>query len=78
MWDKPRELTSYHGDGFEIAFWCSADANANEALESWKSSSGHNEVIINSGIWRDNPWQAIGIGIFGSYAVVWFGTELEK
>jgi hypothetical protein len=75
MWDKPRELTWYTGDGYEIAYWSSAGASAEEALKGWKKSNGHNTVIINGGVWRDAQWKAIGIAIQGEYAVVWFGKE---
>ena len=81
MWDKPRELTKYDGDGYEIAMGFPDEnykANAIEALSSWKSSKGHNEVIINKGIWKDNDWNAIGIGIYKNYAVVWFGIDEDK
>ena len=77
MWDKPRELTTYTGNGYEIAYWSSADASADEALTGWKKSKGHNTVIINRGVWRDVQWKAIGIAIRGEYAVVWFGKELD-
>jgi uncharacterized protein YkwD len=73
MWDKPRELTRYVGSGFEIAYWSSAGATPSGALSSWKTSSGHNAVILNEGIWKSSQWKAIGIGVFGDYAVVWFG-----
>lgn len=75
MWDKPKELTNYTGNGFEIAYWSSAGAGATGALSSWKRSRGHNTVIVNKGIWKTHPWKAIGIGIYGDYAVVWFGEE---
>ena len=75
MWDKPRELTTYTGDGYEIAYWSSAGASAEEALKGWKKSKGHNTVIINRGVWRDVQWKAIGIAVVGEYAVVWFGKE---
>lgn len=75
MWDKPRELTSYTGDGYEIAYWSSGGATAQEGLDGWKKSKGHNAVLVNKGIWRDVQWQAIGIAIHGNYAVVWFGKE---
>lgn len=79
MWGKPRELTSYKGDGYEISYGSyGMSASAEDALNSWKGSSGHNAVIINQGIWSDNYWKAIGIGISNGYAVVWFGTELDK
>lgn len=76
MWSKPRELTSYKGNGYEIA--CSTTAlliTAEIAISTWKKSVGHNEVILNKGIWKSHEWKAIGIGINGGYAVIWFGKE---
>lgn len=76
MWDKPRELTNYQGNGYEISFWSSDALNmAEEALISWKISKSHNSVITNSGVWKPHPWKSIGIAIEGSFAVVWFGEE---
>ncbi|WP_026999245.1 CAP domain-containing protein [Eisenibacter elegans] len=75
MWEKPRELTKYPGYGFEVSYWSGGKANAAGALAAWKGSSGHNQVIINEGIWAKYNWQAIGIGIVGQYAVMWFGKE---
>jgi hypothetical protein len=74
MWDKPRELTDYTGNGYEIAFAHSAIATPEAALNGWKNSAGHNNVIINADIWN-TEWKAIGIGIRGKFAVVWFGHE---
>ncbi len=75
MWTKPKELTSYKGIGFEIAHWSTYGTDAQTVLYSWKNSPGHNSVIINQGTWKNHEWKAIGIGIFGSYAVIWFGTS---
>ncbi len=77
MWSKPRELTCYTGNGYEIAFYSSSDATAEEALQSWKTSYGHNNVILNEDIWRSLQWNAIGIGIYKNYAVVWFGEKKD-
>jgi uncharacterized glyoxalase superfamily protein PhnB len=77
MWDKPRELTSYKGNGYEIAHWNSGKASPIGALNGWKSSPGHNAVIINGGVWTEK-WNAIGIGISENYAVVWFGMEKDE
>lgn len=82
MWNKPRELTIYNGNGYEIACGsnvCCSDfvMTAEYALESWKNSPGHNAVIINQNGWADT-WNAIGIGIYKGFAVVWFGNEPEK
>ena len=81
MWDKPSELTSYKGYGYEISHGAPGYPNhvitAESALNGWKRSSGHNAVIINQGIWRGANWQAIGVGIYKNYAVVWFGKERD-
>jgi hypothetical protein len=75
MWDKPRELTVYTGDGYEIAAWSGGRLSPNEALDLWRESSGHHDVILSRGIWASPPWQAMGAAISEHYAVVWFGTE---
>jgi hypothetical protein len=77
MWNKPRELTKYPGNGFEIASWSSASNSPEEALSGWKGSPLHNAVIVNSGMWARVKWKAVGVGIYGSYAVVWFGEESD-
>jgi len=76
MWDKPRELTNYPGNGYEIShgMW-GAVITAEGALRGWQGSPGHNAVILNEGMWSRTPWKAVGIGIYGNYAVVWFGNE---
>ena len=76
MWDKPKEISGYEREGFEIAYYSSAGATATEGLEGWKKSKGHNPVLIKSGTWSKTEWKAIGIGIYEEYGVVWFG-ELE-
>ena len=75
MWDKPKEIAGYEGAGYEIAFFSSGDFTAKLALESWKKSPGHHNVIINKDIWKEMKWGAIGVGIQGNYAVIWFGVE---
>jgi hypothetical protein len=83
MWDKPRELTYYTADGFEISYFSTypfptAEDHAKDILEGWKKSTSHNDIIINKSIWKDMKWQAIGIGIYGDYADVWFGVEEDN
>lgn len=77
MWSKPKELTGYPGDGFEIVYYSSAGANAVEGLAGWKISPGHNPLLINSGTWANVKWNAIGIGIHKEYGMVWFGQEAD-
>ena len=76
MWDKPSEIAGYSSNGYEIAFYSSAGATAQEALDGWKVSPSHNPLLINDGMWNSVKWKAIGVGIYGQYAIVWFG-ELE-
>jgi uncharacterized protein YkwD len=80
MWDKPRELSggAYSGNGFEIAtVTYGGQMTPEKALESWQGSPGHNDVILNRSTWADTRWQAMGVGISGHYAVVWFGKEYD-
>jgi hypothetical protein len=83
MWDKPRELTNYQADGFEISFYSSfpystPEAFAGDILNGWKKSPGHNDVIMNKNIWKSMKWQSIGIGIYGEYVNVWFGATEDS
>lgn len=81
MWDKPRELTTYTGDGFEIAFGSTDKAfaryvaTANDALESWKGSPGHNDVLLQRGSWEGVEWKAMGVAVYKGFAAIWFGQE---
>ncbi|MBT1696500.1 CAP domain-containing protein [Fulvivirgaceae bacterium PWU4] len=76
MWDKPREIADYAGNGYEIAYYSSKGATAEEGLTGWKASPAHNPLIVNEGIWNQVQWKAIGIGLYGEYGIVWFG-EVE-
>jgi uncharacterized protein YkwD len=78
MWGKPKEISGYDGAGYEIAYFSSGGASAVEGLDGWKKSPGHNPLLINSGTWSKLNWKAIGVGIYGKYAVVWFGEEEDK
>jgi len=79
MWGKPRELTNYQGDGYEIvAFWRSGDEpntpiSPEIALNLWIKSSGHSDVIFNRKSFGQVAWNAMGVGIYEHYASVWFG-----
>jgi uncharacterized protein YkwD len=76
MWKKPAEIAGYSSAGYEIAYYSSAGASAQEGLAGWKKSPSHNPLIINEGIWKKVTWRGVGIGIYKEYGVVWFG-ELE-
>ena len=73
MWDKPKEIADYNGAGYEIAYYSSRGATAEEGLAGWKKSPAHDPLIINEGIWAKAKWKGIGMGIYEEYGVVWFG-----
>lgn len=83
MCDKPKELTSYTGLGFEISCGSSEAQfenyvmTARYALDAWKNSAGHNDVILNKNAWTDMKWLAIGVGIYKGFACVWFGSVTD-
>jgi len=83
MWAKPAEMTTYSGNGYEISCgssdpeYSSFVMTAEYALKSWQESTGHNNVILNKEAWTTRPWNAIGIGIYGGFACVWFGEETD-
>jgi hypothetical protein len=75
MWDKPGELTAYPSNGYENA--ASGSSTPAQALNQWKNSSGHRAVILNEGIWANQSWKAVGVGMRNGYAVLWFGTAVD-
>ncbi len=78
MWNKPKEINGYSGQGFEIAHWSSDAIDPTKAVEGWKKSPGHNMVMVNVGIWKDQNWEAMGVGVSDNYAVVWFGKVVDE
>ena len=76
-WAKPRELTKYTGNGYEIVYMNSASARVQDAFVAWRASKSHDTVMLNQDGWRRINWNAIGVGIFGRYAAVWFGEEMD-
>ena len=77
MWTKPSELTRYRGNGYEIVHMNSESATCQGAFLAWKASGPHNAVLLNQGDWRRLDWGAIGVGIYGRYAAVWFGERTD-
>lgn len=81
MWVKPRELTNYTGNGYEIGHGSSAVgdylATAESALSGWQHSPGHNSVILNKENWKSMKWKAIGIAVYKNFSMVWFGIEAD-
>ena len=75
MWNKPKELTNFKVDGYEISAmsdFTREDAAA-RALHIWKRSTGHNAVITGLKHW--NTISVMGVSINGGYADIWFADE---
>ncbi|MGA9379128.1 MAG: CAP domain-containing protein [Phormidium sp.] len=81
MWAAPQRLnTGYFGNGYENAFGDTGSyvATATDALEGWKNCPDHNGVILNQGMWQNLQWNALGIGLYKGYAVLWFGEQPDS
>ncbi|MFH2053079.1 MAG: T9SS type A sorting domain-containing protein [bacterium] len=79
MWTKPSEISegTYTSTGYEIAAQGFADPAG--ALNAWKGSSGHNDVILNQGTWASQIWAAMGVGVdtASKRYFVWFATGTD-
>ena len=77
MWNKPREITAnvYTGNGYELAYWSSIPATASRILTGWQRSPPHQAVLLETGGWQQKRWPAMGVGIHGQFAAVWFGDR---
>ncbi len=80
MWSKPREITHgfYQENGFEIAYRMPGGVTPEVAIDGWLGSSPHAAVILEEGRWHSANWLAMGVAIYGEYAVAWFGKEPDS
>ena len=80
VWDKPKELTTYKGKGFEIVYWENNAIVIDSIIQFWRSIPYFNSFLMNTGKWQDKKWNAIGIAIYENYASAWFGepTDTEE
>ena len=79
MWSKPREITNYTGNGYEISSWSSGMISPERALNLCKNSPGHNSIMTTQ-ITGDADWsdlKTMGVSIDGHYAHVWFGSDAD-
>lgn len=76
MTQKPKELTGYKHKAYEVVYSSGEEAKAYDAFYLWKDIGLMNDYLLNEGKWS-KPWQAIGVGIYGEYACVWFGEGVD-
>lgn len=75
MWSKPREITDYKGNGYEISTWTNGNMTPAQAFELWRKSDGHEQLMAGRGSWA--MLTTMGVGIDGGYAHVWFGSDRD-
>ena len=73
VWDKPKEITSYPGKGYEIIYWENSPVLADTILSVWKTEPYFNSFLTNSGKWQGVKWNALGLAIYENWACAWFG-----
>ncbi|MEP2757784.1 MAG: CAP domain-containing protein [Hyphomicrobiales bacterium] len=83
MWTAPTRIgTTYSDNGYEISTGyvgssvTTTPMTPQTALDGWKSSPGHNAVIINESPWLQD-WLAIGVAIHKGVSHVWFGNSVD-
>ncbi len=90
MWNKPSQLTSYPGLGFEILAlgYGPLAAAVEDAVAKWMHSPAHRAVVLSQAPWGQSPWRALGCSLEAAggagaradasaswAAVCWFGRE---
>ncbi len=73
---KPKELTNYKSKAYEVVYAGGEEARAEDAFELWTEIPLMNDYLLNTGKWTKS-WMAIGIGIYGEYACLWFGEGAD-
>jgi cell division septation protein DedD len=78
MKSKPKEITAYPGNGYELIYWDEEKAIPGEALDLWQQLTASSEMILSRGKWKGYQWKAIGVGIKEGYAILWLGDKADK
>jgi len=75
--NKPKELTNYSGEGYELTYAEIFNTRSDTVFRFWKKIDEANDFLLNTGSWEDKSWRAMGVGIYKNYAVVWMGTKTD-
>lgn len=78
MWNKPRELTDYKGNGQELILWENVEISPLSALNQWRIFGPTNDLLLNRDRWKDKSWKAMGVAMYEGYASVWFGEVIDQ
>lgn len=77
MKSKPREITGYPGDGYELIYWGEDIATPAEAAALWKQVEASSDMILSRAKWSGYEWKSMGVGIKSGYAVLWLGDAVN-
>ncbi|MDT8393548.1 MAG: SPOR domain-containing protein [Bacteroidales bacterium] len=75
--NKPKELTNYSGEGYELAYAEIFDTHPDTVFRFWEKIDAASHFILNQDKWKDKSWRAMGVGIYKSYAVLWMGQRRD-
>ncbi len=75
---KPREITGYPGEGYELIYWGEDNATPAEAVELWKQVEASSDMILSRAKWSAYQWKAIGVGMQDGYAILWLGDAEDS
>jgi len=75
MKSKPKEITGYPGNGYELIYWGEDNATPADAAALWQKVDASSDMILCRGKWKNYQWKAIGVGIKDGYAVLWLGDK---
>jgi hypothetical protein len=78
MWDKPRELTPYPYNGYEMVGYMEGGIVVDSLAKLWDTLAESLDMITTEGIWSKKSWEAMGVGISGNYASLWFGQREDR
>jgi len=80
VFQSPQRLkTNFPGRGFENLYEnMSGSVTPAGALEAWKKSPMHNNLILNLDVFKKLSFDAFGVAISGNYASIWFGSSGKK
>ena len=75
--NKPKELTTYTGEGYELTYAEIFNTSADTVFRFWKKIDEANAFLLNEGSWEKKSWRAMGVGIYKNYAVLWMGQRAD-
>lgn len=78
MKSKPKEITGYPGNGYELIFWGEDNATPVDAATLWQQVDASSDMILSRGKWKGYQWKALGVGLKDGYAVLWLGDKADN